>query len=147
MGFIEKFGSNVAKIGGQVVSAVAKAVDRIANRQEFEAVIAAVVLVSAADGRAEATERDAGLKAALAHPALKAFDAEDVTKLFKENFELLGMDRTLGVEALFGKVNKISDLSARARIVQIAEQVAAADGDVGDEEKKMIERLRASSVS
>lgn len=141
---IGKLGAGLFKLGAQLVDAAVSAVDKIANQQEFDAVMAACVLVASADGHTDEVERAATLTQAMAHPSLKGFSSAEVQKAFKDMHEILGMDRILGVETLLEKVHKIKDLESRARIAAVATAIANADGDFSDSEKAMVERIRGA---
>lgn len=132
------------KLGKQAVEGAVNYVDRLANRQEFDAVVAACVLVASADGKTDEVERQTTIVQAGAHPSLKGFAAAEVQAAFKECHELLGMDRTMGVETLLSRVGKITDMTARTRIVGIAVAIANADGDFSETEKAMVERIRSA---
>lgn len=140
---VGKLAGSLFKLGKQAVVAAVEAIDKIANQQEFDAVVATCVLVASADGHTDEVERSATITQATAHPSLSGFGAEAVQKAFKEGHEILGMDRALGVETLLAKVRKITDLEARVRIVGIATAIANADGDFSDPEKAMVERIRS----
>lgn len=139
MGFLQ----NLGKIGVNIGAAFANAVERISNKGEFEAVMAAVVLVAAADGKIAPEEQAAACGLLKTHPAFAGFNSGDIDRLFKEGAQLIGMDRDYGGEALYDKIRAVSDSSARAKIATIAFQIAAADGNVDDSEKKVIDKIRS----
>lgn len=139
MGFLQ----NIGKIGINIGGAFANVIERIANKKEFEAVMAAVVLVAAADGTVSAAEQAAAVGLIKTHPAFSGYNSGDIDASFKEGAGLIGMDREYGGEALYDRIRSISDPSARAKIATIAFQIAAADGNVDDSEKKVIDKIRA----
>lgn len=139
---VGKLAMGLFKLGAQAVEAAVTAIDKIANQQEFEAVLAACVLVASADGHTDETERAATLAQAMAHPSLKGFGPGEVQKAFNDMHTVLGLDRVLGVETLLEKVRKVTDMESRARIASIATAIANADGDFSDSEKAMVERIR-----
>lgn len=136
---------SVFKLGSQLVASAVTAISKLANQQEFDAVMAACVLVANADGSTSEVERASTIAQATSHPSLKDFGADAVQQTFKAYHEILGMDRTLGVETLLAKVRKITDMEARTRIVSVAVAIANADGDFSAEEKAMVERIRGSA--
>lgn len=138
------FGS-VFKLGQQLVTSAVSAISKLANQQEFDAVMAACVLVANADGSTSEVERASTIAQASSHPSLKDFGTDAIAKAFKDYHELLGMDRQLGVETLLGKIAKITDMEARTRIVSIAVAIANADGDFSAVEKEMVARIRSAS--
>lgn len=143
MSILKGLASNIGKLATQAATAVASGVDRMANRQEFDAVVAACVLVATADGTTSQEEKSAAVGAASSHQALKSFPTADVIQAFNEGHTLLGMDRDTGVEALLQRVRKITDLEARARIINVAKMIANSDGKTSAEEEKIIERMRS----
>lgn len=145
MSIIGSLANSAMKIGSQAIKAATSGLDRLANRQEFEAVVAATVLVACADGHISAEERAGAITAVAAHPALKSFPSNDVLALFNEDCQILGYDREVGIETLIEKVRRVTALEARARIIGIATAIANADGDFSDSEKAMVTRIRGHS--
>lgn len=133
---------NLQKIGENIGKAVVNVVDRVANRAEFEAVVAACVLVATADGVTAAAERQASLAAIAGHPALAAFKSADTTKLFESYLGLMGAGREPGTLALIEKI-KALDSEGKARVIGVAQKIAEADGTVDATELEMINRLKA----
>lgn len=131
------------KLGEQAVQGAARAVDRLANKQEFDAVIAAAVLVAQADGSTSPDEKQVAVSKAATHPALKSFPATEVVQAFDEAHKVLGYDRALGTQSLIEKVQRVTGTEARARILSVAQAIAAADGNISPEEQAMLDRLRA----
>lgn len=138
------FGS-MFKLGSQLVTAAVSGLSKMANQQEFEAVMAACVLVANADGHTDEVERATTIAQATSHPSLKDFGADVVQKTFNDYHTLLGMDRVLGIETLLAKVRKVTDMEARLRIVAVAVAIANADGDFSAVEKAMVDRIRSAS--
>lgn len=132
----------LVKLGQQAVTAAVASIDRLANRQEFDAVIAACVLIASADGTIDTTEKTAAIAQITAHPSLKGFSAAEIAKTFNDDVQLLGMDRVMGVETMLDKVRKVTDMPARTRLIGIATAIANADGKFTEDEKAMMERLR-----
>ncbi len=138
MGFLK----SVLSLGQQAGAAFANVVERLANRSEFEGVMAAVVLVAAADGKISNEEQSAAVGLLKTHPAFAPFDSKDIDRIFKENAGLIGADAEFGREALYDKVRGLS-VEARMRVTAIALQIANADGTVDDSERAVITKLRA----
>lgn len=142
MGIFGKVASGVASLAKQGAEAIVASIDRLANQQEFEAVIAACVLVASSDGQADEKERQTMIAQTSAHPSLQGFGAGAIQKTSKEFFEMLGMDKILGTEMLLEKVHQIKGLEGRARIIGIVNAIANADGDFSEPERLMVERIR-----
>lgn len=143
MSILGSLANSARKIGEQAIKSATAGLDRMANRQEFEAVIAATVLVACADETISREEKETAMRSATAHPALKSFSSTDVMDEFTTNQTLLGADRALGIESMLGKVRKVTDLAARARLIGVAMEIASADGTVDAKELAMIERMRS----
>ena len=139
MGFL----SNLGKIGSALADKFANVVERIANHAEFDAVMAAVVLVATADGQVSAEEQAAACTLLKTHPAFGGFTSKDIDAKFKEGAGLVGMDAVYGAEALYDKIRAITDPAARAKVGLIAFQIAAADGTVDGKEKAVIDKIKA----
>lgn len=137
------FFSSLAKIGGNVGSGLANMVERFGSKQEFEGGMAAVVLVSAADGKIDPSEEAAALTLLKTIPAFNAFDSRDIDRLFKEGAQLMGMDANFGAEQLYDRIRAIKDPMARSTIVQIALKIAMADGSIADSEKAVIDKIKS----
>lgn len=146
MTIFSSLANSAMRLGAQAVKAATDGLDRLANRQEFEAVVAATVLVACADGHIDAEERAAAITATAAHPALKSFSGVDVVKTFNEDCDILGQDRNLGIQILLEKVKAVTALEARARIIGVATTIANADGTFSDAEKIMVARIRGSAA-
>lgn len=139
MGFL----SNLQKIGGSLAEKFAGFVERIANQGEFDAVMAAVVLVATADGTVSDAEQAAACGLLKTHPAFGGFSSKDIDAKFKEGAGLVGMDAVYGAEALYDRIRAVTDPASRAKIGTIAFQIAAADGSVDPKEKAVIDKIRA----
>ncbi len=143
-GLLKKLAGSAVKLGAQALDAATTGLDRMANRQEFEACVAATVLIAKADGTIEPKEKSAAIAAIAAHPDLKSFGATEVQALFSKYVELLGEDEVMGTETLLETVHKVTDKAAKTRILGIATKIANADGTFSDKEKAMVERIRGS---
>ena len=139
MGFL----SNLGKIGTSLAEKFANVIERIANRGEFDAVMAAVVLVATADGTVSEAEQAQACTLLKTHPAFGGFTSKDIDGSFKEGVQLIGMDATYGAEALYDRIRSITDPAARAKVGLIAFQIAAADGNVDGKEKAVIDKIKA----
>jgi tellurite resistance protein len=135
--------SSIGKIGSQIGAGLTNMVERFGSKQEFEAGMAAVVLVASADGKIDPSEEAAALTLLKTIPAFSAFDSRDIDRSFKEGAMLMGMDANFGAEQLYDKVRAIKDPSARSTIITIALKIAMADGTIADSEKAVIEKLKS----
>lgn len=133
----------VSKAFSQVGDAVKHAIESVVNEEEFEGVVAAAVLMAYADGNVAEVEREAAFKAISGHAALQAFAPTKTRKVFDEYVGLMAADAALSKELLLEKVSVIKDRTARIKVLGIAQQIANADGDFSDAEKKMVDKIRS----
>lgn len=138
------FFDNLTKIGKNIASAAVGMVDRLANKAEFEAVVAAVVLISTADGTVTADERKAATDAIAKHPQLASFAAKQTQQLFDSYLTLIGGDKESAQVMLLEKIKSVTDPAARTRIIHIAGTIAMADGSTDAAETAMILRIKAA---
>lgn len=127
---------------GKMINKACEALEALVNEQELQAVVAAAVLVAAADGKITEEEKETAFRAISAHPSLKAFDQKKIRSYFDSDVELINADHTLAQEVLFDKVLTIRDKVARIRVLGVANQIANADGNFSESEKKVVDKLR-----
>lgn len=139
MGFL----SGIVKMGQMAASSAINIVERIGNGKEFDGVMAGVVLIATADGKITAEEEAAACSLLKSLDAFKPFDSRDIDRKFKEGAGLIGADTVYGTEALLDKIRAL-DAEARGRITGICLKIAAADGNVDDAERAMIDRIRSA---
>ena len=125
--------------------AIAKAKDKfdaLVNEEELKAVVAAAVLVAAADGTISEVEKEAAFKAISSHESLRGFNQKTVRAHFDSDVNLINADRQLAEEVLYDKLSSIRDKIARIRVLGVATQIANADGDFSKSEKDVVEKIR-----
>lgn len=132
----------LSKLAGQVASGISGAIERLVNEDELNAVVAAAVLIAGAEGGISAEEKEAAFTAIARHEALKAFPSEKIRNVFNEYVGLVEADATLASDVLFGKLTAVKDITARIKLLGIAQQVANADGKFSDAEKRMVDAIR-----
>ncbi len=126
----------------KLVHKVTDKFDALVNDEEMQAVVAACVLVAAADGHIDDSEKEAAFKAVSGHEALGGFKPATIRKNFDSDVNLINADKQLAEEVLYDKVRAITDKIARIRVIGVANQIAAADGTVTKEETAVIEKIR-----
>lgn len=136
----------LGKLANQAGNALKGIVERVVNEEELEAVIAAAVLMAAADGKIDDVEKEAAFKAISIHESLTAFPKDKVKRVFDEYAGLVSADATLATEVLIEKVSVIKDKIARIKVLGIAQQIANADGEFSDAEKKMVDKIRRATA-
>ena len=119
-----------------MIGAISKAVNKarekfesLVNEEELKAVVAAAVLVSAADGSISEEEKETAFKAISSHESLREFNQKSIRSHIDSDVNLINADRQLAEEVLHDKVRTIRDKVARIRVIGVATQIANADGD------------------
>jgi tellurite resistance protein len=103
--------------------------ESLVNEEELKAVVAAAVLVSAADGSISEEEKETAFKAISSHESLREFNQKSIRSHIDSDVNLINADRQLAEEVLHDKVRTIRDKVARIRVIGVATQIASADGD------------------
>lgn len=116
--------------------------EALVNENELKAVVSAAVLVAAADGSISDAERDAAFRAIAAHESLRGFNQKTIRAHFDSDVNLINADRQLAEDVLYDKVAGIRDKIARIRVIGVATQIANADGEFSDSEKRVIDKIR-----
>jgi tellurite resistance protein len=119
-------------MSGSISKAVNKAREKfesLVNEEELKAVVAAAVLVSAADGSISEEEKETAFKAISSHESLRGFNQKTIRSHFDSDVNLINADRQLAEEVLYDKVRTIRDKVARIRVIGVATQITNADGD------------------
>jgi tellurite resistance protein len=117
---------------GAISKAMNKAREKfesLVNEEELKAVVAAAVLVSAADGSISEEEKETAFKAISSHESLRGFNQKTIRSHIDSDVNLINADRQLAEEVLHDKVRTIRDKVARIRVIGVATQIASADGD------------------
>jgi tellurite resistance protein len=130
---------------GAISKAISKAKDKfdsLVNEEELKTVVSAAVLVAAADGSISEAEKETAFKAISSHESLRGFNQKTIRSHFDSDVNLINADRQLAEEVLYDKVSSIRDKIARIRVLGVATQIANADGEFSDPEKKVIEKIR-----
>jgi tellurite resistance protein len=119
-------------MSGSISKAVNKAREKfesLVNEEELKAVVAAAVLVPAADGSISEEEKETAFKAISSHESLRGFNQKTIRPHIDSDVNLINADRQLAEEVLHDKVRTIRDKVARIRVIGVATQIANADGD------------------
>ena len=116
--------------------------EALVNEDELKAAVATAVLIAAADGNISDQEKDVAFKAISEHEALRGFKQTTIRQYFDSYVRLVNGDKQLATEELESYVSNIKDRVARIRILGIASQIANADGEFSDAEKKVVDRIR-----
>jgi len=115
------------------------------NTDALEAVCAACALVAAADGDIDESEVEAAIKAVVSNATLAAaFDAGKIETVASRMLDRAAAGRA-GRAGLMGEIRDIKDKDKDMRelVLFASMDVADADGDVDEAEKKMLERIAA----
>ncbi|WP_435018538.1 TerB family tellurite resistance protein [Tundrisphaera sp. TA3] len=127
---------------GKAISKAKEKFEALVNEEELKAVVAASVLVAAADGNISEAEKEAAFKAITSHESLRGFNQKAIRSHFDSDVNLINADKQLAEEVLYDKVSVIRDKIARIRVIGIATQIANADGDFSKSEKDVVDKIR-----
>src|SRR4051812_49935544 len=89
--------------------------ESLVNEEELKAVVAAAVLVPAADGSISEEEKETAFKALSSHESLREFNPKSIRSHIDSDVNLINADRQLAEEVLHDKVRTIRDKVARIR--------------------------------
>lgn len=127
----------------KVLSSASDKFDALVNEEEMQAVVAACVLVAAADGKIEDSEVEAAFSGIAKHESLSGFKPAKIRAVFESDLKLINADKSLAEEVLYDRVSTtIHDKIARIRVLGIAKQIAEADGIVAKEEQAVLDKIR-----
>jgi tellurite resistance protein len=135
------FGS-LKKIADGVSGKIKSAFDRVANVEEMEAVVAAAVLIAAADGSISDAEKEIAFQAIADHESLGGFGKDVIRKAFESDAKLVKADFQEAEVVLLGKISKVKEPTARIRALGIAKEIANADGEFSKAEEVIVEKIR-----
>jgi tellurite resistance protein len=127
---------------GKAINKAKEKFEALVNEEELKAVVSAAVLVSAADGTISEAEMEAAFKAISSHESLRGFNQKTIRAHFDSDVSLINADRQLAEEVLYDKVSSIRDKIARIRVIGVASQIANADGEFSESEKRVIDKIR-----
>ena len=114
--------------------------DTYASLTPQESLVAIMIAVSAADGRVPTSEL-VKIQSMINHlPIFHDFDLDQLQKVSKLVFELFEAEE--GLDALFGIVREALPENLNETAYALACDVAAADGQVRDEELRLLEEIR-----
>lgn len=134
--------SALKKLAGDALQKAKSAFDQVANDEEMKAVVAAAVLMAAADGTISDTEKETAFAAIADHECLGSFSKDDIRKVFDSYAKLVKADFQEASAVLLDDISKIKDATARIRCLGIVKEIAAADNDVSKEELAILEKIR-----
>jgi tellurite resistance protein len=126
----------------KAVGKVRDKIEALVNEEELKAVVSAAVLVAAADGSISEKEQETAFAAISDHDSLRGFSQATIRKYFESDVKLINSDRMLAEKVLYSQVASIKEIKARIRVIGVANQIANADGELSESEKKVIDKIR-----
>jgi Tellurite resistance protein len=121
---------------------VADEVSKFKNRDFMEGTIAAIALVSAADGDISSAEKQKLIGYFGASEELKAFKTDDVIAYFKSVTDKFDFDAAIGKAEALRVVGKLrSNQDAARLLVRVCCVVGAADGNFDENEKAVVVQI------
>jgi tellurite resistance protein TerB len=117
-------------------SALTTEVSKFKNKDFMEAVASACAMIAAADGGVTSAEKMKMTGFINSSPELKAFDLNDVIKVFNDACAKFEFDFQIGQAEALKTINKIKGKDGVSRLlVRVACAIGASDGDFDDKEK------------
>lgn len=131
------------KLFKATVGQITDSMKKFANQEFLEATLAACALVTAADGKIEAAEKEKTLGAIQNTEELKLFDTSVVAKIFNQHLGKLEFDFDMGLSDLIKVIKKgvDGDYEKAERIVVISAIIAKSDDTIDGKEKDVIIRI------
>ncbi|MFK7995843.1 MAG: TerD family protein [Granulosicoccus sp.] len=112
------------------------------NRSFMEAVVNGCVLVAAADGSIDATEKQKMAGYIERSDELKHFEIGEVIKVFQSAAAVYESDNVIGKACALEKIRKVKSNEEQARLlVRVVSAIGAADGDFDAQEKNMVSEI------
>jgi tellurite resistance protein TerB len=113
--------------------------DRFKNRDFLEAIVAGCALVSAADGKIEAREKEAMARFLQMNDAVKVFDSQEVLAKFDKFTTNFNFSPVIGHAEARKAIQKLgSDKEAARTLIKLCCDIGQADGQFTQEEKKVV---------
>lgn len=135
---LEWLKTNVANARQQVADRVKK----YKNREFMEAAVAAIAMVSAADGDISSAEKQKMIKYFESSAELSVFKSADVIAYFKTITDKFEFDAAIGKAEALKVVGKLrSNVDAARLLVRVCCVVGAADGDFDASERAVVTQL------
>ena len=115
---------------------VAEEVSKFKNRDFMEATIAAIAIISAADGDISSAEKQKMIKYFESSNELKSFKSADVIAFFKSITDKFEFDASIGKAEALKVIGKLrSNVDAARLLVRVCCVVGASDGNFDSAEK------------
>lgn len=115
---------------------------KVANQNTLEAIIAATMLVAAADGTVERSEMDKLDKLLTSNENLNAFKPAEIRKLMQRYQTMLEADFLVGKQKMMKEISDISDNTEISEEVFLnALAISKADGEIEPEEAKVLQEI------
>ena len=126
----------------QARSKLSTEASKFKNRSFMEAVVNGCVLVAAADGSIDATEKQKMAGFIQLSDELKHFDMGEVIKVFQNAAADFESDNVIGKVCALEKIRKIKTNEDQARLlVRVVQAIGAADGEFDTQEREMVTEI------
>jgi tellurite resistance protein TerB len=126
----------------QARSKLSMEASRFKNRTFMEAVVNGCVLVAAADGSIDATEKQKMAGFIERSDELKHFGGGEVIDVFQNAAALYESDNVLGKACALEIIRKIKANEDQARLlIRVVRAIGAADGDFDTQEREMVTEI------
>lgn len=129
------------KVFGAAGHAALDEIGKDASKAAVEGGLAAAVYVMFADGNADTSEKEKIRRLMETHPIFKKLDSTYRQQVYNGLVEAFETDYGIGREQALDALGRITEVHDKRTAVLIGCAVAKADGTVGDDEKKVIDRI------
>jgi tellurite resistance protein TerB len=138
MGFFD----DVKSFANKTRASAEAEISKFKNKDVLDAIVGASVMIAAADGRIDASEKQK-LLGILKNSALtKAYSTDQVIAKFTEHADRFEFDADIGrSEALRIISKQKSSVDVAKSIVRAAVMIAGADGNFDDDERKVVSQI------
>lgn len=138
MGFLDSLREKVLMSKDKLLTEISK----YRNETFMEGVVAAAVLIAAADGQISSEEKQKLFGYVKQADELKAFSTDDVIAVFKKITDAYEFDAAIGKAEALKRVGRLKGKEEQARlVVHVGIAIANSDGNFDDSEKKAVHDL------
>lgn len=140
--FFMSFLNNASNFFRKNKESLLNEISKYRNSTFMEAVVAATVLIAAADGNISAEEKKKLLAYVQMSDELKAFSTEDVINIFNKLASSYEFDASIGKGEALKYINRVKGKDEQARlVVRVAIAIANSDGNFDESEKKALQEI------
>ena len=140
MGLLDK----LKAVASEGLGKVRKFTDPITEKSYLEAAMAVGFLVGGADGDFDADERAGVVDLIKQDATLSSFDDAAISAAFSKVEDMFKITLPLGRKNSLKLVSAITDPAQKEALMEFACVISTLDGDVGDDERAMLDKISAA---